>query len=660
MARRFGSWGSFVLGLAMAPAAFAGSPKDVPSWVQEVSSRSVPAYPGKVPAAVLLSEEHVTVDASGTITTHTRAAIKILTHEGQRHVGAEEGYFKGLRKVTQLRAWLVAPSGFIKTFEKNDVIDAGAFAEMELYNDIRIRRIEAENPEIGAVFAYESEVEERALFAQDDYPFQENLPTVQSRYVLTLPAGWTATGVVFNHEPIQPVIDGSTYTWELKDLPFREKEEHGPSMRGLAPRLAVDFRPPANAGFGSAACFRSWNDVSQWHQRLTAGQDEVTPEIAEKVRELTANAPTEYAKIQAIGRYVQGIKYVAIEMDLARGGGYKPHAADAVLRKQYGDCKDKANLMRAMLKAAGMDSYLVAIYSGDRTYAHEEWPSPQQFNHVIIAVRVSEGTETPSVMGTLVGRLLFFDPTNQVTRMGDIPWYEQGSWALVCAGAQGALVKMPMLKPETSLVDISVDAKLSAAGDLSASMSSRRCGQAADMPRAQHLYGTPDDFRREVERTLARTVKAASISSMDVKDAPDEDAFRLKLDFASQRYGQLMQERLLVFSPSILEPPGPNFAHNLKRTAPIVLKAGVYRKHTRVKLPAGFSMDDMPEAATMETDFGKFAVSFRQEGDELVFEEELITQGVTLPADKYGEVKKFFDRFDGADQQRAVLVKTSS
>jgi transglutaminase-like putative cysteine protease len=645
--------------LAFASGAIAGPSKDVPSWVQEISSRSTPPYIGKVPAAILLSEEHVTVDASGLVTTHTRAAVKILTHEGQREAAGEEYYFNGGRRVTQLHAWLVAPNGFIKTYDKNAIADVGAFGEMELYNDIRVRRIKAENPEIGAVFAYESEVEEKSLFAQDDYLFQTNLPVVQSRYILTLPAGWTASAVIFNHETIQPVVDGTTYTWELQELPFQEHEDHSPSMRGLVPRLAVNFHPAADTLQTKATCFRSWTDVSQWHTQLAAGQDEVTPEIAAKVRELTANTPTEYTRIQAIGRYVQAIKYVAIEMDVSHGGGYKPHAADAVFRKQYGDCKDKANLMRAMLKAAGVQSYLVAIFAGDRTYVREEWPSPQQFDHMILAVRVSDATSAPTVMTSPAGRLLLFDPTSETTPLGDLPWYEQGSWALLCAGPQGALLKVPVAKPEANLVDITLDGTLSGAGDLSASLSSRRTGQSADIQRSLHFYGTADEFRADLERTLARTVKAASISNLDVQDAFDENAFRVKLNFNSQGYGQLMQQRLLVFSPAILEPPGPNFSHG-KRAQPIVLRAAVYRKHARMKLPSGFTVDELPEAVKMDSDFARFSLTFRQEADELIVEEELTVEGVTLPAQQYSEVKKFFDRFEGADQQRAVLVKTGS
>jgi Domain of Unknown Function with PDB structure (DUF3857)/Transglutaminase-like superfamily len=650
---------AFVTG-PLAPLARGASPqKNVPSWVQEVSSRTMPAYPGKTPAAVLLNEERAVVDATGVVTITTRTAIKILTHEGQREAVAEDYYFAGGRKVKQLRAWLVAPDGFIKTYDKNSVADIGAFEQMELYNDIRIRRIKAENPEIGAVFAYESEVEERSLFAQEEYLFQNGMPAVQSRYVLTLPSGWTASAVLFNHDPVQPLIEGSTYTWELKDLPFREPEEHAPSVRGLVPRLAVDFRPPANAAV-SATCFRSWADVARWHAQLAAGQDEASSAITAKARELSANAGSEYAKIRAIGRYVQDIKYVAIEMDESHGGGYKPHAADIVFRKQYGDCKDKANLMRAMLKAAGIESYLVAIFAGDRTFVREEWPSPHQFNHMILAVRVSQEMNTPTVIASDAGRLLLFDPTSETTPMGDLPWYEQGSLALLCAGEHGTLLKMPATRPEANLMEVTVDAKLSGAGDLAASISSKLTGQSADALRREHVFGTADQFRAELERSLARTVKAAAISNLNVQDAFEENVFHMKLDLASQGYGQLMQDRLLVFSPSILEPPGPNFSHRLKRTAPIVLRAAMYRKHTRVQLPPGFTVDEMPEAAQMESGFARFSLVFHQEADALVVDEELTTEAVTLPAEEYANVKKFFDRFDGADQQRAVLVKNGS
>src|SRR5437879_11108853 len=143
-----------LLALCVSAGYGATPPKDAPSWVTEAASKTLPAYSGKVPAAVLLEEQRVSVDNLGLVNTRIRKAIKILTHEGQREADATIPYFKGGTQVKALHAWLVAPSGFVKTYDKNSITDMGSFDAMELYNDARFLRVRAENPEIGAVFAY--------------------------------------------------------------------------------------------------------------------------------------------------------------------------------------------------------------------------------------------------------------------------------------------------------------------------------------------------------------------------------------------------------------------------------------------------------------------------------------------------------------------------
>ncbi|HEY3453672.1 MAG TPA: DUF3857 and transglutaminase domain-containing protein [Bryobacteraceae bacterium] len=636
----------------------AATPKGAPFWVEEAASKALPNYPGKVPAAILLEERRVSVDNSGLMTTTIRKAIKILTHEGQRSAEAVIPYLRGGSRVNSLHAWLVAPGGFIKTYEKSSIADLGAFDEMELYNDVRFQRVRAENPEVGAVFAYEAKVEERVLFAQDEFAFQDRLPAVESRYTVTVPAGWTVKGIVFNHAPVEPAVDGSTYTWKLSDLPFREREARAPEISSFVPRLAISFVPGSTAPSLSGAAFRSWSDVSRWHTKLSAGQDEVTPELAAKARELTADAKAEYEKIRAIAEYVQKIKYVAIEMDLARGGGYKPHAADLVFRKQYGDCKDKANLMRALLKAAGLESYLVAIYSRDKTYVHQEWPSPSQFNHMIIAIRLtSESGGKATVDSAPLGRVLLFDPTSETTPLGDLPWREQGSFALMMAGDKGNILKMPSTAPEANSTDVTVSAELTDVGGLSASCSLVLRGQAAAQARAQKFYQDADAYRRDVIAFFSGRASGLTLPKLDSSDRFHDNDFRLNLVAEAPAYGQLMQKRLLVFNPSVLDPDRWSFPVNDKRAEPIVLRAQIYRKHVRIKLPSGFTVDELPQVMKEEAEWGVFSVRFEQSGGELALEEELKTEGMTLPAERYGDVKKFFDEFNAADQQQAVLIK---
>src|SRR5262249_59374749 len=99
-------------------------------------------------------------------------------------------------------------------------------------------------------------------------------------------------------------------------------------------------------------------------------------------------------------------------------------------------------VMRALLRAIKIDAYPIAIYSGDPTFVREQWVSPQQFNHCIIAVRVSDSTKASTVINhEQLGRLMIFDATDPYTPVGDLPDYLQGSYALLVAGDAGGLLK---------------------------------------------------------------------------------------------------------------------------------------------------------------------------------------------------------------------------
>lgn len=264
--------------------------------------------------------------------------------------------------------------------------------------------------------------------------------------------------------------------------------------------------------------------------------------MAAKVRELTIAASNDFERIQAIGRYVQNIKYVAIEMNLARGGGYQPHLSTDVFAKQYGDCKDKANLMRALLRLEGINSYLVSIYSGDRDRVRPEWPSPQQFNHAIIAIHVKEDVSTPSVLvHPLLGRLLFFDPTDTSTALGGLPDHERGSFALVIAGKQGGIVRTPAAPPETNRTDVVIRATLGEDGALEAELQNQARGQSAANIRRIYASVQPADFQKQIESWLSESANEVNISQLEAKDAFDAGQFSLDLAFKAPSYAQTMQ-----------------------------------------------------------------------------------------------------------------------
>ncbi len=651
---------SLGLGLLMffAAAGVRASSDDAPMWLRQAAKVSLPAYEKDLPAVVLQREQHMTVTEDGRITTVTQFAVRILIREGRGYAGAREYYESDAGKVREMHAWLIRPSGQVRKYGKADIIDAVEDPN-DVYNESRVKMIDAsDEAEAGAIFGYQATTEERSIFSQDVWSFQNRLPALASQYTLTLPSGWSAKSVTFNHARIEPTISGSTYTWELQNLPPIVPEPSSPRVSGLAPRIAISFFPPGDTQSANFTTFSNWGEVSYWLTQLHDPQTIPNDALSEKARQLTASAKTELEKIRAVGTFVQSIRYISIDIGVSRGGGMRPHAATEVFAKSYGDCKDKANLMRTMLKVLGITAYPVAIFSGDSEYVREEWASPNQFNHCIIAIKVSDETKAATILAhPKLGRLLIFDPTDDDTPVGDLPEQEQGSLALIVAGEAGSLMRMPITPPETNLLDRQVQAQLEAEGSLSATIHERATGRWADAYRSEFRHLSRPDYQKGIEAWISSGAAAAKVGRVEPRDDSTAGRFDLDIDFTAPAYAQLMQNRLLVFKPAIVSRRESLSLTEAKRKNPIVLRSTSYSESVRVKIPEGFVVDEMPDPVKLDTSFGSYATTYEVKDGQLIFTRRLIQNAAIIPVEQYASVRSFFEQIRAAEQAPVVLAR---
>ena len=384
---------ALVIGLALALGLISVNARtgdDAPAWLRAAAGLTIPPYQKDVPAVVLADESVVTIDEDGRMIRSDFYAVKVLTREGRDEAVAHAVYNTDSEKVKELRAWLISPSGKVKKYGKGETAEL-ALVDNDVYNEAKQMIIAASgDAELGSIFGYETVTEDRSVFSQLTWHFQgAPLPVLKSRITVTLPRGWSADALTLNHDKIEPILSGNTYTWELRDLPPVTHEPLSPPRTAITPWLAINLTPSADKP-NSRRSFANWTAVSRWLSEISDSQAAIDDALAGKAKQITAGSKSEMEKITAVARFVQAVNYVSIQIGTGRGGGYRPHAATEVFAKSYGDCKDKANLMRAMLKALGIKSYLVSIYSGDPNHVRQEWPSPHQFNHCIIAVKASD------------------------------------------------------------------------------------------------------------------------------------------------------------------------------------------------------------------------------------------------------------------------------
>ncbi len=626
-----------------------------PGWLQELSSRAIPEYEDHVSAVELLRERTVTVEPNGRITTRTRGALKVLEPGGRNRAYISVPYREGSSKVVELNGWLIHPSGEVREFKKKDIVDA-SIADFELYSESRMRLVSAASQaDPGAVFGYEAVEEERSIFTQVTHPFQGDLPVLTSRFRLELPAGWTMEPTMLNHGEVAAQQSGSSYLWQLTRLPPIVDEPSRGTLTSLVPRVAISYFPSEAGDAGPT--FHDWDDVGRWQYSLYEPQMGADDALRAKSGELAAGAGTDLEKIRAVGKYVQGIRYVAISIGLDSGGGYTPHAAARILASGYGDCKDKVTLVRALLAEAGIRSYPVAVYSGDNRFVRQEWPSPHQFNHVIVAVPVAADVEAPAVMETeRFGRLLFFDPTDEYTPVGELPDHLQGGYSLIIAADGGELVKAPAVPPSGSRLTRTVTAQIDPTGAVAVELSEFCTGASASYNRGLHRRMTSAEYRKIIERWITASAPGAAVDTIEAGEAQD-NGFSVAVAFKADRYGQLMGNRLLMFRPAMVARRGATSFPDPERKYPVELDAHAYAETATIATPAGFVVDERPEPLVLEAEFARYHGEVEELEGQLVLHRELEVESAEIPPERYEEVRTFFGRITAFEESPVVLLK---
>src|SRR5205809_609389 len=417
---------------------------DAPQWMHAVANAALPAHDEKTNAILLYSEDTLSVQSNGKINKVERRVYTILRPEG-RQCGTFRADFDGETKINNIPGWCIPSQGKDYEVRDKEAIETALWGVQngELMTDLKSKILTIPAADPGNIVGYEIEQELRPYVMQDVWAFQKvEVPVREAHYSLQLPAGWEYKAVWLNHPEVPASGGAGQWQWVVNDIKAIKPEGGMPPWQGIAGVMIVSL-------FGSAGGqnngFADWKAMGKWDARLTNGRREASPEIKKKTAEITANAPTTLAKMRVLGQFMQkDIRYVAIQLGI---GGWQPHPAPEVFLHKYGDCKDKATLMASTLSEIGVDSYYVVI-NMDRGSVTPEMPAHVGgFNHVILAIKLPDSVTDPSLIATLphpnLGRLLFFDPTNEVTPFGQIRGHLQANYGLLVAPDGGELIEVP-------------------------------------------------------------------------------------------------------------------------------------------------------------------------------------------------------------------------
>jgi cellulose synthase operon protein C len=605
-------------------------------------ARNPPPRRGEEDAAILSQTRVTRVHPSGLSSSYVQLVARAWTPRGVDGLRSQLiGYVPGRQDVRVERARVWKPDGsFVDTHQEADRSTSEPW--YRLYYDTRVRQVAVPALAPGDVVELAWRVDDVAgENLLSDYfgemvTFTDGVRKERMDYVLLAPA----SRPIHSRDPDLPGVARQErelpggvreYRWTATDLPRLLPE---PGMPG----------PSESQAWVHVSTYASWDEVARFYEGLVreqlrpgAGVRAESARIVAAVRARPGSAGLSEAELRraivkaVYDEVVTNIRYVGLEFGIH---GFKPYSVEQVLMRRFGDCKDKASLMHALLEAAGIDSRIVLLRMRRLGTLPEAPASLAVFNHAILYVPEFD---------------LWLDGTATGSGSRELPSEDRGATVLVVnPGSPPTFRTTPEAAPGDDRVATEVSGTLAADG--SATVEGRIEVSGTQAPEYRRAYRSESGRRGVLERGMARSLpglRADSIETSDLSRIEDDVSVRFRGEVARLARPENGGLALAPFGPGQkwMEAWAPlaERHHDLVLPGPFENLVAA-----RWKLPAGATAGPVPPPERREGPFGTWSVSVRPEGDVLVGHAALRMTVGRIPAADYPAFREFLAAFDRA------------
>jgi tetratricopeptide (TPR) repeat protein len=632
-----------------------------PGRGQVSAARSSRPASGEPDGAVVLLDRHVVrVHDNGLSETFAQRLVQVRTD-----AGAEENkefsvrYTPGSEEVEILEARIyrprppsvgaAAPGGDSSGDAGWDVIQVSERDDQDLsepwyglYYDYRAEIVRFEGLRAGDVIeiAYMlsdvSQENQMAGYFGDLQFLAEGVPKRRWDYVLLGPPGRTfhiAAPVVPGLVRSDAIENGErVLRFSARDLPRVELEPAMPGLAEISPFLHIST-------YGRAA------DVGAWYWRLIAEQlkpdDTIRAAAEAEVPTRLRRRMSDLDKVRAIHAFVVGqTRYVGLEFGIH---GFKPYKVSQVLSRKFGDCKDKAALMVALLGEVGIDADMVLLRTRRGGLLAADPPSLAGFDHAIAYIPKLD---------------LYLDGTAEFSGVDELPSQDQGV-PVLRIGPRGAVwATTPLLPSSRNRASRRWSVVLTSDGGADVREELTVAGQAASEWR-QH-YQTVGEQGERYGKVWSGRHPGAHLLWVKMPGLMDRNRPVTVLARATlPRLGELLPGGGMALGLGVRDGDlVRNYARLSARRSDLLL-AYPWQHEERVsyRLPPGFRIERLPGARELSTRFGRFALSIEPSGPStLVVSSRLDVARARIAPGDYPDFRRFLGDVDAIMRERVILA----
>jgi hypothetical protein len=288
------------------------------------------------------------------------------------------------------------------------------------------------------------------------------------------------------------------------------------------------------------------------------------------------------------------------------------------------------------------------------------------FNHVILAIKLPQGSGESELRAVsqhkTLGRILIFDPTDEMTPFGYLRGALQGNFGLLVTDSGGELIELPRLAPAMNGTRRTAKLTLTPTGTLTGDVTEIRLGDPAAHQRyALRSAATDKDKVKPIESLLAESLSNyrlthASVTNLTHNDQPFGWDYSLVVDNYAKTAGNLLLVRPRVLgsrSSALLETkearkfpvefPGPSLDSD----------------SFEITLPSGYEVSDLPPPVDVDYDFASYHSKTEASGNTLKYTRRLEVKELTVPMSQMETLKKFY-RIIASDERNTAVLQPAS
>lgn len=527
-------------------------------------------------------------------------------------------------------------------FTQRDLKDESAVSSFSLYEDNRVKHFlpAMTSYPYTVEYTYELELKQNLIIPAWRPDVYRDVAVEHSRYTFVCgPSDEVRISAAnYRGEPALSSAEGrKAMTWEVADIPAQRYEPYSPVPETY--QTVVKIAPVDFSYYKRNGRYTNWHDLGRWvYDALLADGLALPERTVQEVKQLVGGLTSDREKAKVLYDYLQRkTRYVSVQIGI---GGFKPMSASEVDRLGYGDCKGLVNYMQALLNVAGIPSYYCVVQAGDAKRDLQADFAGMQGNHVILCLPFEQDTT-------------WLECTSQRAPFGFLGSFTDDRVVWACTPEGGRLLRTPRYGAAMSTQQRQAKLELDAQGNIAGKVETVFAGGQYD----NHLE-LAESTGTEQTKLLkqAYDIDQIRFSQIAYQKGDGEtpalvETFRVALDrYAPENGGQ-------VFLITNMFNRGRTIPAVKNRALPVYINRG-YTDEDQITftLPAGYRLAATPLDEEIDSPFGYYHATVRQEGDTIVYYRRFTLNEGTFPPDRYAAFCAFINRVSALDSYKAVLT----